>query len=289
MSQKFSILPAIIFLLWAFSPAFSQTAFEQEAWNFALEYEKAVFQNDIRFMEKHLAADFISIGPNRSIFTRQQSIDNAKRNSSAPFFRLLDLSSEIVRIKTNANLAIITTNWKVVRVPAKEKDAAAMTETGTSTTVYEKQEKGWTIVSEHVAFDSQEKIDDPVKEVGAASSAYADMLIGKNFEGLEKTLVATFVSTDENGNARERAAFLEELRAPEVFTRRIRNQNVYIRFFKGSAIETGSSIFEISRGGKTSILERRYTRNWIYMGGGWKLFSEHFSRAGEPAPPEPEL
>ncbi len=280
MTRKFSVLLAAIFLFSSALPAFAQTAFEQEAWSFALEYEKAIFQNDIKFLEKHLAEDFISIGPNRSVMNRLQSLENAKRNSVSPFFRLLDLSSEIVRIKTNGSLAIITTNWKVVRVPAKEKDTAAQTDTGTSTTVYEKQEKQWMIVSEHVAFDSQ-KSENPVQEVGAASNAYSDLLIGKNTDGLEKMLVTMFVSTDENGNSKEKAAFLEDLRAPDLVIRRIRNQNIFIRFLKGTAIETGNNIFEITRNNRPLTIARRYTRNWVFIDGNWKLFSEHFSLINE--------
>lgn len=276
MKKTIWLMLALIFMTCS---VMAQETFEEEAWKFAQAYDQSIINIDVAFLEKHLAKDFFSVGPNSYIISREEAIESAKKrkkDAKTADYTVSALKSNPVKIDGSGNLVVITSNWRVVRTSNTAINATPQVHTGTTTAVYRKTDK-WELLSEHVSFDKEET-KDIVRPIGEAGQKYIKMLVNNNVKDIDEILTKNYLRSIETETYRNRETFLDDLRQSKLVFNDIQTTGIYINVLGNNAIETGKIVIDGSRPGEESFLEAfDYTRTWIKQNDKWQITTEQYT------------
>ncbi len=274
--MKTTILTSLlIFFVGSFlNDAIAQKSLEEEAVIFAAEYQKANDRKDIVFLERHIDDQFISVGPNSSIWDKSQALENAARPNEKQDFKVIEVKGIPVKTMSSGNIVVLISNWKVVRQANSPANAVPQTDSGTTTGVYQKTDI-WRILSEHVAFDRPTPTNS-LPEIDRISGILDRSLVFRNYDYVERLLAPEYMRVNELGMSAQKAAFLSELRSRKLVILSIKTSNVYINQRENTAVETGLVDIKGTFEEVEFLKSLEYTRIWKQSDDQWRVTADYF-------------
>ncbi len=268
----------LILLLIAFtsSTLFAQkTKAEQEVLKVNSDFEKAMLKGDVSFHERILAPEYISYDPYGSSRNRSELLERLKKENAAPTYKQTALTSDDVKVKVSGNLAVVTGTWKSTTT-SMEADAAPHNDRGHYTSVFEKRNGRWLLLSDHAT----EKIHTPEElepDLRKASDDFDNAFETKNAAMFEKLLADDFTHTNETGRMTNKKDEIASMTSPDLVFTASKAEDKKFRIHRNSAVETGRYTATGTYKGKPFSETGRYTTTWVYKHGTWQIAADHTS------------
>ena len=96
-------------------------------------------------------------------------------------------------------------------------------------------------------------------------------------KALDRIYADDFIGVGPSGTVRTKKDVLADFTSGSLKFQSITTDEVQIRVYGNSAVETGLSTMKGQDAGKALPKENRFTRVWIKQGGRWRLVSNHYS------------
>jgi len=106
---------------------------------------------------------------------------------------------------------------------------------------------------------------------------YEDM-IKADVRALDQVLGEELVFTHASGRIDTKSSLLERLASGDLDYQSIELSNVQVQSFETCAVITGSSLVNVSSGGRTFVLNFRFTSVWVQEASGWHLVAYQSTR-----------
>ena len=94
---------------------------------------------------------------------------------------------------------------------------------------------------------------------------------------LERIYANDFVGVGPSGTVRTKPQVISDFTSGELKFQSIITDDVRVRVYGNTAVETGRSTMEGQDKGKSVPHETRFTRVWIKQQGSWRLVANHYS------------
>ena len=101
--------------------------------------------------------------------------------------------------------------------------------------------------------------------------------IGADAVALKRIYADDFIGIGPSGTARTKAQVISDFTSGDLKFQSITTDDVRIRVYGNTAVETGRSTMIGQDKGKSVPRDNRFTRVWIKQGGRWRLVSNHYS------------
>lgn len=277
MKTRFIYSVVFIFAFSTFVSAQSQA--EQEVLKVNAELDQAIVKRDIAFHEKLLAPEYVSFGPDASVKTKTQVLEEIKKQHADEAFRLTDLKSEDVKVKLNGNLAVVTGKWKSEGI-IKGGDGSPHLDQGTYTAVYEKRNGSWYLLSDQ-ANEKQHTPEELEPWLRQASERYDKAWETRDASLFESLLTDDYLSTNEAGMVRNKKDDIAHMTSPDLVLTSATSGDKKFRIFRSAAVETGTYSVSGTYKGQAFSETGRYTTTWIYKDGRWQIMSDHTSKVAD--------
>ena len=94
---------------------------------------------------------------------------------------------------------------------------------------------------------------------------------------LDRIYAMDFIGIGPSGTARRKPQVISDFTSGELKFQSIRTEEVEIRIYGNTAVQTGLSIMIGDDKGKVVPRENRFTRVWVKQQGQWRLVANHYS------------
>src|SRR5262249_30159013 len=94
---------------------------------------------------------------------------------------------------------------------------------------------------------------------------------------LERIYAADFIGVGPSGAVRTKPQVISDFTSGELKFQSITTDEVQVRIYGNTAVETGRSTMNGQDGGKTVPRDNRFTRVWVKQQGHWRLVLNHYS------------
>src|ERR1043165_1609609 len=101
--------------------------------------------------------------------------------------------------------------------------------------------------------------------------------IGADTAALERIYADDFVGIGPSGTVRTKTQVMSDFTSGELRFQSITTDEVQVRVYESTAVETGLSPMVGQDKGKAVPSDTRFTRVWIKQHGGWRLVANHYS------------
>ena len=101
--------------------------------------------------------------------------------------------------------------------------------------------------------------------------------IKSDTEALERIYAADFIGVGPSGALRTKPQVISDFTSGELKFQSITTNEVQVRIYGNTAIETGRSTMNGQDGGKAVPRDNRFTRVWVKQQGHWRLVLNHYS------------
>src|SRR5688572_20141493 len=101
--------------------------------------------------------------------------------------------------------------------------------------------------------------------------------IGANAVALDRIYAADFIGIGPSGTVRTKPKVLSDFTSGSLKFQSIITEDVLVRVYGNTAVETGRSTMIGQDKGKAVPRDNRFTRVWIKEAGRWRLVSNHYS------------
>jgi ketosteroid isomerase-like protein len=101
--------------------------------------------------------------------------------------------------------------------------------------------------------------------------------IGADAAELDRIYAADFIGIGPSGIVRTKAQVIADFTSGDLKYQSIVTDDVQVRVYGNSAVETGRSTMIGQDKGKTVPRDNRFTRVWIKQGMHWRLVANHYS------------
>ena len=101
--------------------------------------------------------------------------------------------------------------------------------------------------------------------------------IGADAAALDRIYADDFIGVGPSGTMRTKAQVLSDFTLGELTFQSITTDDVQVRVYGNTAVETGRSIMSGQDKGKTVPRDTRFTRVWVKQQGRWRLVANHYS------------
>jgi ketosteroid isomerase-like protein len=101
--------------------------------------------------------------------------------------------------------------------------------------------------------------------------------IGANAVALNRIYADDFIGIGPSGTVRTKPQVISDFTSGELKFQSITTDDVRIRVYGNTAVETGRSTMIGQDKGKAVPRDNRFTRVWIKDGGRWRLVANHYS------------
>jgi ketosteroid isomerase-like protein len=274
------------------SVAAQTTNAEQEVRVFLGEYDKAVANRDIAFLERALPEDYVFTGANGRKSDRAQVLKFFTREHASPSYKMVSLKHENVVVRAVGDMAVVTNDYTSQTTPVAAPNAEPDSSSGRHTGVFEKRNGHWLVIAEQ---DTEQVHDDKLMErqVTKAGRDYNELLkrlqSGRSYAELERDgdiraltriLSEEYVGTSTNGELAHKTQELDRYRSNQVrlASADLLDQKV-LAIDNNTALETGTARYVGTNGGEAFAITLRYTATWVSWGDGWQLVARHSSVA----------
>jgi ketosteroid isomerase-like protein len=265
---------------------------EQEVRAFLGEYDRAVANRDIAFLERVLPEDYVFTGANGRKSNRAQVLKFLTQERASPSYRMVSLKHENVVVRAVGDMAVVTNDYTSRTTPFAASNAEPDSNSGRHTGVFEKRNGHWMVIAEQ---DTELIHDDKLMErqVTKAGRAYNELLkrlrSGRSYAELERDgdigalrriLSEEYVGTSATGEIAHKAQELDRYRSTQVrlVSADLLDQKV-LAIDNNAALETGTVRYAGTNGGEAFDITTRYTATWVSWGSGWQIVARHSSVA----------
>ena len=121
---------------------------EREVRAFLADYDKAVVDRDILFLERILPDDYVMTGASGRRADRAQVLAFFTRERDKPSSRMLSLKHENVVVRAVGNMAVVTNDYTAQTTPIDAPKAEPDTYIGRHTKVLERRDGRWMVIAE---------------------------------------------------------------------------------------------------------------------------------------------
>ena len=101
--------------------------------------------------------------------------------------------------------------------------------------------------------------------------------IGANALALNRIYADDFIGIGPSGTVRTKPQVLSDFTSGELKFQSITTDDVQVRVYKNTAVETGISTMIGQDKGKAVPRDNRFTRVWVKQQGRWRLVANHYS------------
>lgn len=274
-SQTMKTFLFTLALIFCLNPFFAQNSpDENEVRKINEAYDDAIKNADVSFYERVLANDYVSYGPDGSIKTRDQVLEEVKKQKEKPTYRMSAIDSEDVKVKISENLAVVTAKWKAT-THSLENDEPHDDE-GNYMAVYEKRNGTWQLISE-MGSEKPHSPEEMEASVRKASDSYDEAIRTGDKESFSKLLADDYQTTDPMGNVKSKKESAEYMFDPKFKMENSSVNDKKFRIYGNMAVETGEYDVTGSYEGKKFSETGRYTSTWRFKDGKWQMVADHTS------------
>jgi ketosteroid isomerase-like protein len=101
--------------------------------------------------------------------------------------------------------------------------------------------------------------------------------IGADAVALDRIYADDFIGVGPSGTVRTKPQVLSDFTSGTLKFQSITTEDVQVRIYENTAVETGLSIMIGQDKGKTVPRDTRFTRVWVKQHGRWRLVANHYS------------
>ena len=101
--------------------------------------------------------------------------------------------------------------------------------------------------------------------------------IGADTVALDRIYADDFIGVGPSGRVRTKAQVISDFTSGELKFQSITTDEVQVRVYENTAVETGLSTMVGQDKGKAVPRDTRFTRVWVKQQGHWRLVSNHYS------------
>ena len=101
--------------------------------------------------------------------------------------------------------------------------------------------------------------------------------IGADAVALERIYADDFIGVGPSGTVRTKAQVISDFTAGDLKFQSITTDEVQVRVYENTAVETGLSTMVGQDKGKAVPRDTRFTRVWVKQQGRWRLIANHYS------------
>jgi uncharacterized protein (TIGR02246 family) len=249
---------------------------EQEIRNLIALYDEAAMKNDIGFYETNLAPDYQIATSEGSFENKESSLQFMKQELENPSYKLISLKSDSVQVHFIGNAAVVSGKWLSTTQALKDSNPVMHNDEGRYTSILEKRDGKWMMVSEHVS-DKPHNKSELEKELKAASESYDTGLLAKDEAFFTDLFADDYVSTNTEGKTTTKAEDIAQIISPDLVFLTSKTEDKNFRIYRNTAVETGKFSSTGSYKGKPFSETGRYTTTWLYRDGKWKIVADHTS------------
>ncbi len=249
---------------------------EQEIRNLISLYDEAAMKNDIGFYETNLAPDYQIATSEGSFENKESSLQFMKQELENPSYKLISLKSDSVQVHFIGNAAVVSGKWLSTTQALKDSNPVMHNDEGRYTSILEKRDGKWMMVSEHVS-DKPHNKSELEKELKAASESYDTGLLTKDEAFFTDLFADDYVSTNTEGKTTTKAEDIAQIISPDLVFLTSKTEDKNFRIYRNTAVETGKFSSTGSYKGKPFSETGRYTTTWLYRDGKWKIVADHTS------------
>jgi uncharacterized protein (TIGR02246 family) len=249
---------------------------EQEIRDLIASYDEAAMKNDIGFFEANLASDYQSANSEGGFRNKEYILKYMKEDIEKPNYKLVSLKSDSVQVHFIGNAAIVSGKWLSTTQAMGDANPVMHDDEGRYTSILEKRDGKWMMVSEHVS----EKPHDKTKletELKAASESYDKGLVAKDKAIFENLFADDYVSTGRGGKMATKEQEITDIISTDLVVLTSQTDDKNFRIYRNTAVETGRFTAAGSYKGEPFSESGRYTTTWVYRDGKWRIVADHTS------------
>ena len=101
--------------------------------------------------------------------------------------------------------------------------------------------------------------------------------IGADAAALDRIYADDFIGIGPSGTVRTKAQVIADFTSGDLKFQSITTDDVQVRVYGNTAVETGRSTMNGQDKGKTVPRDNRFTRVWVKQQGRWRLVANHYS------------
>jgi ketosteroid isomerase-like protein len=101
--------------------------------------------------------------------------------------------------------------------------------------------------------------------------------INADAAALDRIYAADFIGVGPSGTVRDKAHVISDFTSGDLKFQSITTDEVQVRIYENTAVETGLSTMVGQDKGKTVPRDTRFTRVWVKQQGHWRLVANHYS------------
>jgi len=101
--------------------------------------------------------------------------------------------------------------------------------------------------------------------------------IDADVQTLDRIYAADFIGIGPSGTVRNKPQVLSDFKSGELKFQSITTDEVQVRIYGNTAVETGTSTMNGEDKGKAVPRDNRFTRVWVKQQGRWRLVLNHYS------------
>jgi ketosteroid isomerase-like protein len=101
--------------------------------------------------------------------------------------------------------------------------------------------------------------------------------IGADAVALDRIYADDFIGVGPSGTVRTKAQVISDFTSGDLKFQSIVTEEVQVRVYENTAVETGLSIMSGQDKGKAVPRDTRFTRVWVKQQGRWRLVANHYS------------
>lgn len=267
-------LLSIVFIFSIF-PVFAQNAAdEKEVRKLNESFDEAIKNADVTFYERVLASDYVSYGPDGSIKTKDQVLEEVKKQKENPSFRMSEISSDNVKVKLSGNLAVVTAQWNATIQDLESNEPHE--DEGSYIAVYEKREGRWQLISE-MGSEKPHSPEDLEASVREASNKYDEAIKSRDKDAYSKLLADDYKATNPMGKVQSKEESMKFMFDPALKLETSTVTNKEFQVFRNFAVETGEYNVTGTYQDEKFTESGRYTSTWRYKDGKWQIVADHTS------------
>ena len=135
----------------------------------------------------------------------------------------------------------------------------------TSTALGQKQDAGQ---------DQGKSIDQTIRQL---DNERIQAQIGADAVALDRIYANDFIGIGPSGTVRTKPQVISDFTSGDLKFQSITTDDVRVRVYGNTAVETGRSIMSGQDKGKTVPRDNRFTRVWVKQQGRWRLVANHYS------------
>jgi uncharacterized protein (TIGR02246 family) len=249
---------------------------EQEIRNLIALYDEAAMKNDIGFYETNLAPDYQIATSEGSFENKESSLQFMKQELENPSYKLISLKSDSVQVHFIGNAAVVSGKWLSTTQAFKDSNPVMHNDEGRYTSILEKRDGKWMMVSEHVSDKPHNKTEIEAS-LKAASESYDKGLMTKDKALFSDLFADDYASTGREGKLTNKEDEINQMMSSDVVFLTSNTDDKNFRIYRNTAVETGKFSSTGTYKGKPFSETGRYTTTWIYRDGKWKIVADHTS------------